>query len=397
VNAKSGCCSYHGGVCGNYCCDGTPLTSRCRDDYNPPTCDSSHLYLCNSPTSCTNAWGYWYNYKCNRYPQPSCRSDNLVGCRSQNSCVDIGGHWCDNQCQRTTCEPHCDITHCDLCLDETSCLNVGGYWCNNQCQNHNNCSYLGSNKEFYHAGDLFSLTLNFTLSCVADLYVAIKLDDSKIWFLTKDGDQGQIKITDVPIPYSQNIYPGSQEIEILSFVVPDDFLGTIVTYSAFNKSNLPLSVENLVSVVNSDAFSFLGDEPDFFALCTRVIDGDTIKVAYNSSPLTIRLYGIDAPEISQPGGNESKNFLKNFISNKMVRIEPIDHDRYGRLVGMVYYDGINISETLVSNGFAWLYERYCKVQECSLWSNMEGQARNAHIGLWGGVNPMPPWEWRDIH
>lgn len=27
---KRGCCSRHGGVCGNRCCDGSPLSAGCR-------------------------------------------------------------------------------------------------------------------------------------------------------------------------------------------------------------------------------------------------------------------------------------------------------------------------------------------------------------------------------
>ena len=34
--ARSGCCSYHGGVCGCSCCDGTPLSSTCAPYY--PEC-----------------------------------------------------------------------------------------------------------------------------------------------------------------------------------------------------------------------------------------------------------------------------------------------------------------------------------------------------------------------
>lgn len=38
VNAKSGCCSYHRGVCGCQCCDGTPLSSTCLPYY--PQCSA---------------------------------------------------------------------------------------------------------------------------------------------------------------------------------------------------------------------------------------------------------------------------------------------------------------------------------------------------------------------
>ncbi len=36
VEARSGCCSYHDGVCGCSCCDGTPLSATCSQYY--PQC-----------------------------------------------------------------------------------------------------------------------------------------------------------------------------------------------------------------------------------------------------------------------------------------------------------------------------------------------------------------------
>jgi hypothetical protein len=36
VEARRGCCSHHGGVCGCFCCDGTPLSSACLPYY--PQC-----------------------------------------------------------------------------------------------------------------------------------------------------------------------------------------------------------------------------------------------------------------------------------------------------------------------------------------------------------------------
>ena len=37
VNARSGCCSHHGGVCGCGCCDGTSLSATCAPYY--PQCN----------------------------------------------------------------------------------------------------------------------------------------------------------------------------------------------------------------------------------------------------------------------------------------------------------------------------------------------------------------------
>src|SRR5207248_4632485 len=39
ADARSGCCSHHGGVCGCGCCDGTSLSSICAPYY--PQCNST--------------------------------------------------------------------------------------------------------------------------------------------------------------------------------------------------------------------------------------------------------------------------------------------------------------------------------------------------------------------
>jgi hypothetical protein len=39
VEARSGCCSHHGGVCGCGCCDGSPLSATCAPYY--PSCNSN--------------------------------------------------------------------------------------------------------------------------------------------------------------------------------------------------------------------------------------------------------------------------------------------------------------------------------------------------------------------
>ncbi len=42
AEARSGCCSWHGGVCGCSCCDGTPLSATCAPYY--PGCNSGPSY-----------------------------------------------------------------------------------------------------------------------------------------------------------------------------------------------------------------------------------------------------------------------------------------------------------------------------------------------------------------
>jgi micrococcal nuclease len=65
--------------------------------------------------------------------------------------------------------------------------------------------------------------------------------------------------------------------------------------------------------------------------------------------------------------------------------------RYGRTIGMVTIDGVNVNEKLLEAGLAWHYKKYDKNPE---WAKLEEQARIDKKGLWIQPNPIPPWEWR---
>lgn len=125
-----------------------------------------------------------------------------------------------------------------------------------------------------------------------------------------------------------------------------------------------------------------------------VTDGDTIKVLQDGRETKIRLYGVDTPEKKQAFGQKAKDFTASLVAGKIVEVEPVDQDRYGRTVGLVTVVGRSLNKELVKNGFAWVYRQYCRRGECSAWLAEESQARAARIGLWADPEPMPPWEWR---
>jgi len=60
AEARRGCCSWHGGVCGCRCCDGSPLSSTCAPYY--PSCSSGGSYSNSLPD--TSGWSTndWTNY-----------------------------------------------------------------------------------------------------------------------------------------------------------------------------------------------------------------------------------------------------------------------------------------------------------------------------------------------
>lgn len=125
-----------------------------------------------------------------------------------------------------------------------------------------------------------------------------------------------------------------------------------------------------------------------------VTDGDTIKVLQDGHETKIRLYGVDTPEKKQAFGQKAKDFTASLVAGKMVDVEPVAQDRYGRTVGLVTMAGRSLNEELVKNGFAWVYRQYCRRGECSSWMKEESQAKATKIGLWVDPAPVPPWEWR---
>ena len=122
-----------------------------------------------------------------------------------------------------------------------------------------------------------------------------------------------------------------------------------------------------------------------------VVDGDTIKGNIDSKRITIRLVEIDAPEMDQPFGVESKRFLEKLIENKKVTLIAEGKDRYGRTLGELFVNKDNINEKMVKSGFAWVYDRYVK---SSLLYSYQDEAKSKTLGIWQSENPIAPWVWR---
>ena len=123
----------------------------------------------------------------------------------------------------------------------------------------------------------------------------------------------------------------------------------------------------------------------------RVVDGDTIRAETKGKEIKIRLVEIDAPEMNQPFGAQSKNFLNRLLYEKDVTLIAKGEDRYGRILGEIYADGESANKSMIKSGFAWVYDRY--VQDLSLY-RYQDQAKSKNLGLWQAENPIAPWVWR---
>ena len=130
---------------------------------------------------------------------------------------------------------------------------------------------------------------------------------------------------------------------------------------------------------------------------TYVVDGDTIKVKTNEGDLTVRLYGIDAPEIGQPLGEESAKTLRSMMEGEENEMWPVEDDKYGRSIGIVFpanQPRNSYNAQLIRNGMAYWYQQYGG-KEIGF-DEIEAKARKERIGVWkeskkGGQRP---WKYR---
>jgi endonuclease YncB( thermonuclease family) len=124
-----------------------------------------------------------------------------------------------------------------------------------------------------------------------------------------------------------------------------------------------------------------------------ISDGDTLTLLVDREQVRIRLAQIDAPESNQPYGKNAKAALSAFAFGRRARVEVVDIDRYGRTVGEVFVDGIDVNREMVREGHAWAYTKYSQSTEII---ELEDSARNAKKGLWALPENQrePPWLWR---
>lgn len=137
-----------------------------------------------------------------------------------------------------------------------------------------------------------------------------------------------------------------------------------------------------------------------FVPVKRVVDGDTFYVEDGTKKgLDIRLIGVDAPESRRSAhkevgyyGKEAKNYLKNLLTGKRVRLEyDIGRtDKYGRTLAYVYLeDGTFLNALLVQEGYAQVLTIPPNVKYADKFVELQRDAREHNRGLWGtGGTPI---------
>ena len=88
----------------------------------------------------------------------------------------------------------------------------------------------------------------------------------------------------------------------------------------------------------------------------NVVDGDTVDVSFGIYGIQrIRLVGVDTPEWYEEGYEEAKEFVNKTCLGKEVKLDVDDreqHDRYYRILAVVYVNNTNLNEKLLREGYA---------------------------------------------
>lgn len=124
-----------------------------------------------------------------------------------------------------------------------------------------------------------------------------------------------------------------------------------------------------------------------------VIDGDTIVVKIVDEERTVRLLGIDTPEVDpqynpiECYGREATDATKRLVEGTSVTLtsDPSQgvEDKFGRLLAYVFLpDGTLVNQYLVSEGYAKEYTYNTPYQYQAAFRTAEDDAQSNERGLW---------------
>lgn len=133
------------------------------------------------------------------------------------------------------------------------------------------------------------------------------------------------------------------------------------------------------------------------AWASWVMDGDTVVLVREGQhePVKLRIEGIDAPEICQPGGVQARDALIRLVLRQSVVVVDHGHDVYGRQIGRVSVNGVDLGAEMVRSGMAWAYQFRTGKGPYAL---LQRQAQKQKIGLFAAKEgAMSPPVFRKFH
>jgi endonuclease YncB( thermonuclease family) len=126
------------------------------------------------------------------------------------------------------------------------------------------------------------------------------------------------------------------------------------------------------------------------AVVAKVADGDTIDVRLKGRRDTVRLIGIDTPEVyfgAECGGAQASASMHHLLKpGERVRLirdrSQANRDRYGRLLRYVQAAGRDVGRAQVRRGWASVYVFDAPFARVESYRRARGKAKHADRGVW---------------
>lgn len=127
----------------------------------------------------------------------------------------------------------------------------------------------------------------------------------------------------------------------------------------------------------------------WLGVVTHVSDGDTVWVQPlpSGEVQKVRLQGIDAPEICQVWGPQSRAALQAALQGQVVEVQGHAHDSYGRLLAQLSRQGHDVGAWMVGQGYAWSYSYK---HHAGPYQALQWQAQTQHLGLFSDGQALQP-------
>lgn len=145
---------------------------------------------------------------------------------------------------------------------------------------------------------------------------------------------------------------------------------------------------------------------DFNGWIISVLDGDTVRILdAGNRVVVLRIQSINAPELDQPYGDQSRKHLSSLLAGKEVSVDVGKRDGTEQVIGRVRVrpadcldckHSVDVGLAQVQGGMAWWTRKFRKEQKKKdrhRYESAQAEAQKARLGLWADPEPVPPWEW----
>jgi micrococcal nuclease len=149
-------------------------------------------------------------------------------------------------------------------------------------------------------------------------------------------------------------------------------------------------------------------------LVVGVAEGDRITVNSFGTEISVRLYGVAAPQLAkidkftglynagQPYADDAFRALSLKVLHQQVKVEIRktlvfkNGEPKQIAIAIVFLDGRNINLEMLSDGWGWAYRKFLGKEDLPHYLAAEKQAKTTKSGLWLQHTPQAPWDFKPV-